>query len=129
MSCRGYLGAWVFAVVVPGAAMATQAARTETVGNPLSASLRQLFQAATHSLLLAADLAPAEIYSYRPAADARSFGEQIEHATGLMYQLCAVAAGSANPFDPGQSLDGGTKADVVAESARRGPTAMRCTRQ
>jgi uncharacterized damage-inducible protein DinB len=104
---------------VPGGP-AAQAVVDEPSGNPLSLSLRRVFDRAAANVLQVAALAPADLYEYRPVPEARSLGEQLAHTADVMYQLCAVAAGTSDPAKGSVEGSRRTKTEVLSalEEAR-----------
>jgi len=60
-------------------------------GRPLGAMVQKTFDAFTNYLYVAAQMMPESGYGFRPTADVRTFGEQINHATGAHYSFCNQA--------------------------------------
>lgn len=61
----------------------------------------------------AAELMPAEQYSFKAVEGIRSFGEEVGHATAVNFRLCGMAAGATKP--PSTTTPPGTdKASLVA---------------
>jgi hypothetical protein len=66
--------------------------RQETYrGRPLGAMVQKSFDAFSNYLYVAAQMMPEAGYAFRPTADVRTFGEQINHATGAHYSFCNQA--------------------------------------
>lgn len=114
MRRAGRLAALASATVLPATLLAAQAADSTKMRNPLSSSLGQVFERAAGHILRVAELAPAEIYVFRPETKARSLGEQLAHTADVMYQLCAVAAGTPDPVEGSLEASRRTKAEIVA---------------
>lgn len=58
---------------------------------PLGAIVQKSFDAFANYLIVAAQMMPDAGYSFRPTPDVRTFGEQINHATGANYAFCNQA--------------------------------------
>ena len=66
--------------------------RLETFANrPLGGSIQRSFNVFTNYLVMAAEMMPESTYAFRPTPDVRTFGEQINHATGAHYSFCHQA--------------------------------------
>jgi uncharacterized damage-inducible protein DinB len=63
-----------------------------TIGFP-AAEVRILWEQVRDYILRAAEEVPEAMYSYRPAAAVRSFGELIGHIAGAQNTFCALALG------------------------------------
>ena len=71
---------------------AREKARLETFANrPLGAVIQRSFNIFTNYLVMAAEMMPEASYGFRPTPDLRTFGEQINHATGAHYSFCSQA--------------------------------------
>ena len=71
---------------------AREKARLETFANrPLGAVIQRSFNVFTNYLVMAAEMMPESGYPFRPTPDLRTFGEQINHATGAHYSFCNQA--------------------------------------
>jgi hypothetical protein len=71
---------------------AREKARLETFANrPLGAVIQRSFNVFTNYLVMAAQMMPESGYAFRPTADLRTFGQQINHATGAHYSFCNQA--------------------------------------
>jgi hypothetical protein len=67
-------------------------ARLETFANrPLGAVVQRSFNVFTNYLVMAAEMMPESSYGFRPTPDLRTFGQQINHATGAHYSFCNQA--------------------------------------
>lgn len=71
---------------------AREKARLETFANrPLGAIIQRSFNVFSNYLVMAAEMMPESGYGFRPTPDLRTFGEQINHATGAHYSFCNQA--------------------------------------
>ena len=68
-----------------------QARQATFTGRPLGAIVQKSFNAFSNFLIVSAQMMPESGYSFRPTPDLRSFGEQINHATGANYSFCNQA--------------------------------------
>ncbi len=68
---------------------AKEQARLATFKNrPLGAIIQRSFNVFSNYVAMAAEMMPEAAYVFRPTADVRNFGEQINHATGSHYSFC-----------------------------------------
>jgi hypothetical protein len=68
---------------------AKEQARLATFKNrPLGAVIQRSFNVFSNYVTMAAEMMPESAYAFRPTADVRTFGEQINHATGSHYSFC-----------------------------------------
>lgn len=58
---------------------------------PLGALAQKTFDAFANYLIVSAQMMPESGYAFRPTLDVRTFGEQINHATGANYSFCNQA--------------------------------------
>ncbi len=66
--------------------------RLETFADrPLGAIIQRSFNVFTNYLVMAAEMMPESSYGFRPTPDLRTFGQQINHATGAHYSFCNQA--------------------------------------
>ncbi|RPI54531.1 MAG: DinB family protein [Acidobacteria bacterium] len=66
--------------------------RLETFADrPLGGVIQRSFNIFTNYLVMAAEMMPESSYGFRPTPDVRTFGEQINHATGSHYSFCNQA--------------------------------------
>ena len=71
---------------------AREKARLATFANrPLGGAIQRSFNIFTNYLVMAAEMMPEGSYGFRPTPDVRTFGEQINHATGAHYSFCNQA--------------------------------------
>lgn len=97
-------------------AAAREEARRKTFANrPLGGAIQRSFDVFSNYLVVAAEMMPESAYAFRPTPDVRTFGEQINHATGAHYSFCHQAGlppGIQKQASPNlQAIT--TKADVV----------------
>jgi uncharacterized damage-inducible protein DinB len=72
-----------------------QASKTQPKMNEGAAEVRRGFVEVSDWLVRAAELVPAEKYSYRPVASVRSFAQQIGHVVDGSRYYCSRASGKA----------------------------------
>jgi hypothetical protein len=71
---------------------AREKARLATFANrPLAAVIQRSFDVFSNYLVMAAEMMPESGYSFRPTADVRNFGDQINHSTASHYSFCNQA--------------------------------------
>ena len=71
---------------------AREKARLETFADrPLGAIIQRSFNVFTNYLVMAAEMMPESSYGFRPTPELRTFGQQINHATGAHYSFCNQA--------------------------------------
>ncbi len=71
---------------------AKEARRLEIfVDRPLGGIIQRSFNVFTNYLVMSAEMMPESGYAFRPTPDVRTFGEQINHATGSHYSFCNQA--------------------------------------
>jgi uncharacterized damage-inducible protein DinB len=70
-----------------------QTAVAQTASNDAPAALRRSFNEVAGFVTRAAEMVPADKYSYRPSASVRTFGQQIAHIADAHNYYCAQAAG------------------------------------
>ncbi|HUP41325.1 MAG TPA: hypothetical protein VM115_14475, partial [Vicinamibacterales bacterium] len=58
---------------------------------PLGAIIQRSFNVFSNYLVMAAEMMPESGYAFRPTPDLRTFGQQINHATGAHYSFCNQA--------------------------------------
>ena len=74
------------------ASAAREKARLETFANrPLGAIIQRSFNVFANYLVMAAEMMPESGYGFRPTPELRTFGQQINHATGAHYSFCNQA--------------------------------------
>ena len=71
---------------------AREKARLSTFANrPLGAAIQRSFNVFSNYLVMSAEMMPESGYGFRPTPELRTFGEQINHATGSHYSFCSQA--------------------------------------
>lgn len=71
---------------------AREKTRLEMFANrPLGGLIQRSFNIFSNYLVVAAEMMPESGYTFRPTPDVRTFGEQINHATGSHYSFCNQA--------------------------------------
>src|SRR5688572_16493939 len=66
--------------------------RLETFADrPLGAIIQRSFNVFTNYLVMAAEMMPESSYGFRPTPELRTFGQQLNHATGAHYSFCNQA--------------------------------------
>ena len=71
---------------------AREKARLATFANrPLGGVIQRSFNVFANYLVMAAEMMPETGYGFRPTPDVRTFGEQINHASGAHYSFCNQA--------------------------------------
>lgn len=68
-----------------------QARQATFKDRPVGAIVQKSFDAFANYLIVSAQMMPDAGYSFRPTPDVRTFGEQINHATGANYSFCNQA--------------------------------------
>lgn len=95
---------------------AREQARLTTFKNrPLGAVIQRSFNVFANYMVMAAEMMPDAGYAFRPTREVRSFGEQIDHASGSHYSFCSQAGVPAGvEKKPAPNLRAVTsKADIV----------------
>jgi len=80
--------------------------------DPISGGQKYLFGMTKNNIVRAAEKMPEEHYSFKPAADVRSFGQLVGHVADAQYLFCSPVVGKPNPA-PGVEKSKTTKADLV----------------
>jgi hypothetical protein len=73
------------------AAAMEQARQATFKDRPLGAVVQKSFNAFSNFLIVSAQMMPEAGYAFRPTPDVRTFGEQINHATGANFSFCNQA--------------------------------------
>jgi hypothetical protein len=73
------------------AAAMEQARQATFKDRPLGAIVQKSFNAFSNFLIVSAQMMPEPSFVFRPTPDVRTFGEQINHATGANYGFCNQA--------------------------------------
>jgi uncharacterized damage-inducible protein DinB len=78
--------------------------------NPLSSGVKQQYNGIKNNLLKGADKMPDADYTFKPAAESRTYGAVVTHIAAVQGALCAMAKGEDKKFDDTKT----GKADAVA---------------
>ena len=71
---------------------AREKARLDTFADrPLGGVIQRSFNVFANYLVMSAEMMPESGYGFRPTTELRTFGEQINHATGSHYSFCSQA--------------------------------------
>ncbi|HKY23129.1 MAG TPA: DinB family protein [Vicinamibacterales bacterium] len=73
-------------------------AQTPGVTNPVSASVRAVWDGAKRNLSQSAEIMAEGDYGFRPVTTVRTFGEILTHVAGANYVFCSAARGEKAPF-------------------------------
>ncbi len=95
------------------AAVATSA-QAQQQANPAVQTTRMLWQQMTDYVTQAAEEVPETMYSYRPTAEVRSFGQLIGHVAGAQNLICAAALGEPSGNEDDIERTQTTKAGLIA---------------
>ena len=107
VACIGVVGLGVSSAQAPGGA----GAAAQPAGP--AAEVQRSYATLKKNILKAADAMPAELYSYKPTPEIRSFARVVNHVTEAQGHACAAANGvamSALPPVPAETAD---KATIV----------------
>jgi len=97
------LGFLFLAVMASSAAIYAQS-------NPLSTAVKQNYTNIKNNLLKGAEKMQDADYSYKPAAESRTYGEVVTHIATVQGAICASAKGEDKKFDGAKT----GKADAIA---------------
>ena len=103
----------VFLALVAGVSAAEAQMAPAGAANPLSASLKGMFDNIKRNITESAAKMPEENYAFKPTPEVRSFGEIIGHLADANYMLCSRFKGEKNPNDGNSFEKKTTKADLV----------------
>ena len=65
--------------------------------NPVSQSIRELWEEAKRNLIGSTKVMPEDKYGFRPVASVRTYGEILAHVAGANYVFCAAARAEKSP--------------------------------
>lgn len=85
----------------------------DAAANPLSATLRESFDQYSKDLVAAAEIMPADKYSYHPKAEEMTFGKTIEHVAEVNNFACAKVSDMPTPTGP-KAVEADGKVKLVA---------------
>ena len=93
--------------------------QAQDTANPLTATVRKTFDEYSKNVIGAAEVMPAEKYSYHPSPDVRTFGATIAHVADVNYLVCgklmtvpAPQAARTSESDPKDKLVTALKASM-----------------
>lgn len=95
-------------------ALAQPLSSVDPAANPLSATLKSLYEGVTRNIVESANKVPEDLYAYKPTPDVRSFGEMLGHVADAMTSYCSRAAEAKNPVADSVEKTKQTKAELVA---------------
>jgi uncharacterized damage-inducible protein DinB len=78
--------------------------------NPLSSAVKQNYNGIKNNLLKGAEKMPEADYTFKPAAESRTYGAVVTHIAAVQGAICASAKGEDKKFDDTKT----GKADAVA---------------
>jgi uncharacterized damage-inducible protein DinB len=90
-----------------------QTAVAQTARNDAPSALRGSFNEVAGFVTRAAEMVPADKYSYRPSATVRTFGQQIAHIADAHNYYCAQAAGRSIEWSDAIEKGAADKAALV----------------
>jgi len=95
------------------------ASRAQDAANPLSASVRKVFDEFSKNLIATAEIMPADKYSFRPSPENMTFGKTISHIAevndavcGMLFTPAAPKPEKASETDSKEKLIAGLKASM-----------------
>lgn len=65
--------------------------------DPLTASIRQMYEPVKRNLLASANDLSDELFAFRPSEDVRTVGQLFAHIANAEFAICSAALGGANP--------------------------------
>lgn len=78
------------------------------------AALRAMWESQSRNILRAAEQMPESLYTFRPVATVRTFGQLIGHVAGSQYSMCAATLGDPERGEDEVEKSATTKAQLVA---------------
>ena len=97
----------------PAQAPAAQATPTTPPAQPLSATLKSMWDGLKLNLVQSAEKMPEADYGFQPTKDVRTFGQMIAHVANSSFSYCARGKGEDNPNKEDFEKAKTTKADLV----------------
>jgi uncharacterized damage-inducible protein DinB len=95
------------------AAQAAQAAPATPPAQPLSATLKGMWDGLKLNLVQSAEKMPEADYGFQPTKEVRTFGQMIAHVANSSFSYCARGKGEDNPNKEDFEKTKTTKADLV----------------
>ncbi len=87
------------------------AATLAAQNNPLTTELKRFYAGSRDNLMRSAEKVPEEDYGFKPAAEVRTFGQEVAHAAQFQMIICGAAKGE-QPANPAEGKT--SKADLIA---------------
>jgi len=94
-------------------APAAQAAPATPPAQPLSATLKGMWDGLKMNLVQSAEKMPEADYGFQPTKEVRTFGQMIAHVANSSFSYCARGKGEDNPNKEDFEKTKSTKADIV----------------
>jgi uncharacterized damage-inducible protein DinB len=94
-------------------APAAQAAPATPPAQPLSATLKSMWDGLKLNLVQSADKMPEADYGFQPTKDVMTFGQLLAHVANSSYSYCARGKGEENPNKEDFQKTRTAKADIV----------------
>jgi DinB superfamily len=108
---------FVLAVVallsIPVATLAQATAKPAAPTNPITTSVKVVYDSVSDDFLAGAQKMPEENYSFKPTPDVRSFGQIVGHVADVNFMLCAFAISETVPSKDFENTKT-SKADLLA---------------
>src|SRR5262245_21709398 len=92
---------------------ASAPAFARAAANPAATAARLIWEGNRDYITQSAADVPENLYSFRPTADVRTFGEIIGHVAGAQSMFCAIALGEKVPEEDAVEKTAKTKAALV----------------
>src|SRR5438270_1444294 len=86
-----------FVIVVTALSAQLRAQESKPTANPVTAVIKQQLERRSKIMLAAADLMPADKYSFRPTPEQMTFGHLILHTAIANGKVCSAITGAAEP--------------------------------
>jgi uncharacterized damage-inducible protein DinB len=97
--------------IVP-AALAQAPATSGAPGDPLSGTLKTLWDGVKRNIMESAEKMPEANYAFKPTPEVRSFGELLGHIANSNFVYCARVKGDKNPNEGNDVEKKTAKADI-----------------
>lgn len=104
----------ILALLVASAPLAAQTQQSAPAANASVMSVKMNWVMGHNYVAMTAEQLPDSLYSYRPVAGVRSFGELFGHVAGAEMMFCAAALGETPKAEDAVEKSAKTKADLVA---------------
>jgi uncharacterized damage-inducible protein DinB len=103
----------VVLAVLSTPALAQTVSSVDSAANPLSATLKSLYEGVVRNIVESANKAPEDLYAFKPSPDVRSFGEMLGHVADGLTNYCSRAAETKSPVPDSVEKTKKTKAEIV----------------